>query len=1045
MDKTIFNRMTRWLASDRQVASTLRGAALYAALGLLALAFIGVVFSETYAGFVRFAPLAILGIVGVLYFQVAAGVINYKTWIRLLGFGAVVAYVLLGILNAYVSARIYNGSQYDGAFQLYFPLRRMDGGEWPGRDFFYFHGQLIPAIVYPLFKILGSDFFAAQLAAKLVDLALPLAYFFIFRWLGLGKGRSLLATLLLVGLLVTNRFTFGTQNPIDGIHIYALRSAIPLLYLAYISVRLGDDRYLNNFAGLFYRKIVLVQALVFTLAFYLGGEQAFYLLGAMILANMIGAGARPLRWLLMGLCLVTLSVLILMAANAVLFGSQKPLLYLAETSQNQTWFYGSYPNEFLHSPLDFSRYRSSTFKASAKFMVCVIGLPVLLGMTWRLRSSLGRPLFIYTLTAGAYGLVGLTSLLASYAGEQYADNAIKVMLIVGIVLLVQSSFWKVRLSTNSRTSRVIKDLLSASPLVLIVALIGSLTATLVALNPASNLRLAKYIGNPILMSQPDLGVQLPYYPLSLAPDQRFHASQFLALAHAQGDSAARVIYPEFTYAHGFEEGIKVLFEVRATQAIPDALAIGDFCLFGSEERRVTAIDRQGLKLYFDSPTQVRGDSRSSHIDCYRKQAQRYMAFHGQTLRLEQNIFDRYFHGGLFRSSSLQVRFRADERNKIRPGDEITLDGARYRIEEAHANGVAVLDSAASPLPFAFERGASHQLRLHVNTGNSFALRLRVAYTESAVTQVIINDHRVLAEIEDHNQLFVARTNQAAEIIDVDFERAIVTLAGALDPEQLAYGLHLGELDLSRFETVGEIPPVFQLMKGILSAKTFESGAAGSNIDFYFHTFSTRLLEDYLRGFQAADPEWVTVPSGRHVNNFIWYDNWLVRARWPVFEQLLTHYDPVGWSKFESFWAKGDTQVSTADWQEVYLDGQREFVLPTKGAVADSGVCQVTGYVVEMDYLISGWQKSLPLIGASTRHAALIDDSLGVPLTFNPNEQRVRFPVFPTGEGTRIQIKSIAPFGVDTRIEVTSVRFRRLDLPTERLAAVAGRSADSVCL
>lgn len=128
---------------------------------------------------------------------------------------------------------------------------------------------------------------------------------------------------------------------------------------------------------------------------------------------------------------------------------------------------------------------------------------------------------------------------------------------------------------------------------------------------------------------------------------------------------------------------------------------------------------------------------------------------------------------------------------------------------------------------------------------------------------------------------------------------------------------------------------------------------------------------------------------------MWYDNWLIRARWPAYEYLLLSYDPVAASKFESFWKKGESYEDNAKWNNVNItkDGdQQSFTLAT-GITPPEGECKVTAYEVEVDYTIPGWQRLLPLLGSSARHLALIDDRLAVPLTFNPNEKTVRFPVF----------------------------------------------------
>lgn len=1044
----VWSDLARRASASEGAPPVIRGLLLFAALAIVLLATVGFLFSPRFAVFVGYLPLALLLLLGLALLRPVAGRPDVARLLGPLNAVLVAAYLVLGVLHAYVNARLYDGSQYDGAFQLFFPLRRMEQGQWPGRDFFYFHGQLIPVLVYPFYKLFGADFFAAQFAAKLVDLLVPLAYYGIFKWLGMPRGQALLATVALVGLLVTDRFTFGTQNPVDGIHIYALRSLLPLLYLAWLAGRMAVPGQAERLRRQFFVRQAPVQAGLFVLSFYLGSEQAFYLLAAMLLANLLLAGWRPVRIVLQSVWLVALAVGLLLLANLVLFGAQKPLTYLGEISRNQTWFYGGYPNEFLHGALDFSRYRSSAFKVSAKLVVCLLGLPALAWLVWRLRRD-DRRLFFFVLLGGTYGLIGLSSLLASYAGEQYADNAIKVMLVGGIALAFRSTGRPAgRTRPGHLSGRLAFDLRAAAPLVLVLGVAACIYSLAFALSAPRNLRLLGLLDGPLFMHHPDLGVSLPYRPLRLKEDERYHASQFLALQQALGDASARVVYPEFSYADGFEGGVRNLFQIRVRGgAIPAALAPGDFCAMGDEAFRIADIDRASGQLSFERSTLGDGATRPAQIACYRRPAQDYVALDGKRLRLEQNIYDRYFHDGLYRGARLQLRLRSDADYPLRVGDGVTLAGRTYRIEAVYANGVLVLDAEAHPLPFAFDRGAAFAVTYRVAADNSFSYRLPILPAERAVTRVRLHDLAVLDEMAAQPEAVVAKTGEAATILRIDRARGSVDLDGTLSPHALSYGLHFGALRRADFDTVGEVPPVFQLMKGIVSAKRPDSTLRGSSIDFYFHTFSARLLEEYLDGLRRADPEFVSTPSGRYVNNFIWYDNWLVRARWPVFEHLLATYRPVAWSKFEIFWKKAEPYRQDAAWQSVPVGAGAAgttLVLPTAGPVRDGDACRTTAYEVELDYAIEGWQRALPLLGSSTRHVAYIDDELGVPLTFNPNETRVRFPVVPLRGETRIALDRVAPFGIDTHLQVRSAHYRPLSLPADRLAALAGGPADSVC-
>lgn len=1050
MLKLLMSRTLQWLVSERESAANVRGAFLCLAVVVMLLGVVGVFFSDRYLPALKLFPLAVAIVAAVLSLRILGRWVHRHKLLSLFSIFVIVFYLVFGLLNVYVSARIYDGSQYDGAFQLFFPLKRMEAGEWPGRDFFYFHGQFIPLIIYPVFKFFGGDFFASQFSAKLVDLLLPFGYFLIFYWLGLRGNRLVLAWLILIGLLVTNRFAFGTQNPIEGVHVYAIRSIVPFLYISYLASRMASSQYREDFAHRFYRSILFVQVAAFVLSFYLGSEQAFYLLLSILFANALVLRARPMRLALASIALVLMSMAALMMTNTLLFGSQQPLTYLLDISRNQTWFYGSYPNEFLHSPLDFSRPNSSTFKVSAKLVVSLLGVPVLWAVTWLSTRPADRGFFFFALIGGVYGLLGLTSLFASYSGEQYADSAIKVILICSIIFLINAGLRRINFSGLKRNpfTGVLYDVLSVAPWLLVVAVAGCLYSVFFVLNIPNNLRVMRIMDSAIFMNQPDLGVKIPFYPLSIEPDDRYHSSQFLALDYANANPSSRVIYPEFTFVSGYDAGVKNLYRIKVDEPIPAALAAGDFCLFGRAERMIAEVDRALGVIYFSESTQAEESGQyQKNIDCFRKEAEQYINFNNGRLVLEQNTYDGYFYDGLYRGAQLQLRFRDEEQEKLRVGDQLTLAGHTYRIARIYAGGVVVVDSAHHPLPFDFDRGASYDVVLQVNPDGAFSFNLDIEEGETAITRVAFDDKAVLAQIKGQPQLWLVSTGQSASVINVDMERGSVDLRGHIKTRPLSYGLHFGELDKSEFNTVGTITPVFQLMKGILSAKVVNQVPSASNIDFFFHAFDTALFSDYLKGMQALDPQLISVPSGRYVNNFIWYDNWLVRSRWPVFEYIISSYDFVAHSKFESFWKKGERYSQAPDWIDWPLAdaaAAHDIVIPVEALPRSAAGCETAAYVVEFDYTITGWQQSVPLIGSSTRHVALIDDFLGVPLTFNPNEHSVRFPVFPRDSQLRIKLKSIAPFGVRTVLQVSAVRYRKLDFPAARVAAVIGRSPLSIC-
>lgn len=90
------------------------------------------------------------------------------------------------ILNVFANeilASIYpfSGHFDDGTFQIFNPIRRIEAGQIMGQDFFFFHGILVPYIIYPFYKLsklLINDFNLNGLYS--VEIAKQLTPFFFF-------------------------------------------------------------------------------------------------------------------------------------------------------------------------------------------------------------------------------------------------------------------------------------------------------------------------------------------------------------------------------------------------------------------------------------------------------------------------------------------------------------------------------------------------------------------------------------------------------------------------------------------------------------------------------------------------------------------------------------------------------------------------------------------------------------------------------------------------------------------------------------------------
>ncbi len=95
---------------------------------------------------------------------------------------AIIALWVLAFSQAAVAAiTIFDGPLWNGAFQHFNALRRIEAGQAGGIDFQFFHGLLVPYLHFPFYRLLGGGLFASEVvrfALNLVAFVVP--FFLVF-------------------------------------------------------------------------------------------------------------------------------------------------------------------------------------------------------------------------------------------------------------------------------------------------------------------------------------------------------------------------------------------------------------------------------------------------------------------------------------------------------------------------------------------------------------------------------------------------------------------------------------------------------------------------------------------------------------------------------------------------------------------------------------------------------------------------------------------------------------------------------------------------
>ncbi len=303
---------------------------------------------------------------------------------RLWQYGLWVCFILIVIyhvIRSLLAVSPFDQGMMDGPFQLFNWLRRMDAGEVPGRDFPCFHGIGIPLVHYPLYRVLGGGLFGMEISRQLVcRLSTLAAYLIVSRlttksytagvlWslttllpdMDWGAGQWKILTSFAGGNAL---FAFEPGNSMPG-----LRGLLPLIFVATCFLP-------SNW------KIKCWQMLLLSGSFFCGIENGMALFlglfGTLLLLLVSSFFKNSLLIYVKDFVIVLVGgALLTFLGMLAVCGSSGLPRYLAfhfrSQIQDQTWFFGSPPNNFLLDGYSWTL----VLAIIAAFVVAAIGMYLL--------------------------------------------------------------------------------------------------------------------------------------------------------------------------------------------------------------------------------------------------------------------------------------------------------------------------------------------------------------------------------------------------------------------------------------------------------------------------------------------------------------------------------------------------------------------------------------------------------------------------------------------------------------------------------------------
>lgn len=325
-------------------------------------------------------------------------------------------------VHALTSALEFSGIPYNGAFQIFNPLRRLAAGQTAGVDFQFFHGLGVPFLHYPLFALFGGTVAASELSRTVVTPLLALISTALVAWaVGRnGKERVTFALLCITGMaLLRLDSVLLPGNALEG-----TRSTTPFIVFAVL------------FSGLRPAGKAAAAGVALAVALALGTEHGLAAIMAfagisaytLVFVPVPRAPALKFAGLTLGSAVVAAFLLYLLMGRG-LDGAIGALRYnLSEVAADQMWYFGVPPNYFAETWAVLLH----QVPINPLFWLAGIGLLVALMTMRSQRSRLDAPTAAMAFLL-LYGIFSATPYLSRIT-KTYHQPVLRALIILALIV-----------------------------------------------------------------------------------------------------------------------------------------------------------------------------------------------------------------------------------------------------------------------------------------------------------------------------------------------------------------------------------------------------------------------------------------------------------------------------------------------------------------------------------------------------------------------------------------------------------------------------------
>lgn len=347
----------------------------------------------------------------------------------------------------YQSVYYFNRTPWDGTFQTLFPLLKIDNGLYPGRDYFYFHGNGIPYIIYPLYYVFSNIFEISTMMSALTSTFIINTLFLIIPlYLLLRKAfdQQVSSVLTLFFLALSNYlpYTGGYLSP------FFLGAPMGVRFSPHLIMSLVVFHFLSKEPVY---KSYLYFGIVGSLCVLLAAEQGFYAVGGALITIFLyetfnsfkSATSKSI------ICFISF-IFCFIASNYIAFGSLATISAIQSISNDQSWVFGVYPNRFYDSLSEvFSFDIIDGVPSQVTALVSIVMTFIVFALLFIKKLRTKYLIFITSLLVLFFGsLLSWASNVGYIGAHQAALNARYIYILIGFFVVVICTDWKVRNESN---------------------------------------------------------------------------------------------------------------------------------------------------------------------------------------------------------------------------------------------------------------------------------------------------------------------------------------------------------------------------------------------------------------------------------------------------------------------------------------------------------------------------------------------------------------------------------------------------------------------